>query len=253
MFLSTETVDWDNYFVNIILSSGIKEVRRQWEKHIAFYVGLLDHINSIIPVYETNQTIFEIGSGLGGVLSLLHSHNAQITGSDVSKKAISVGRQLNSLVPYVYCNIETMIPPGRKYGMVLAFEVLEHLTKLENAIRNIQKSVRKGGYFIGTTPYPYSHTTTMRTHVNVHSPDFWRKQFRTCGFSHVRTYPMTLLPFLWRIHPKLNLFFLSIYHFLNGYLQRLYCTRMKCFFVLKPDGHQFISEQTGCSICRADF
>ncbi len=200
-------VNWDAYYRQYVPVSDTRKRMRQWQAHSNFYTQWLVYINKIIPIYKKKINIFEIGSGIGGILTLLSRRGVNVTGSDVSKKAVSVGRILNPKTKYLHFNVETMKLPAARYDRIVAFEVLEHLSKLGTALAHIRDGLKKGGYFIGTTPYPYKKHVTAPTHINVLYPLEWKKLFLKNGFSEVRTYPMSLPPFLWRIHPVLNIIF----------------------------------------------
>lgn len=198
---------WDDYYMNRVQSNKRISAGTQLDLHARWYRNWLSYIEKHIPIFDSSLSSFEIGSGMGGVLTLLSSFGVPIRGSDISKKAMGAFAHKYPIIPYIVYNIEKTLPGEHKYDRVFAFEVLEHLKRPYGAIKNIKKMVKTGGYFIGTTPYPYPHVTTMPTHYSVHPPLYWEKQFKKAGFSCVHTYPMSLPPYLWRIHPKLNLVF----------------------------------------------
>lgn len=199
--------DWDEYYFSKVQTRQLEDLIRHSANHALWYSTWLGYINARVPLYDTRLRVFEIGSGLGGVITLMQQHNVPVTGSDVSPGIVSLSKRIRPDIPYILCNVETGIPLKHPYDRIFAFEVLEHLTKLDNAVTNIYDALKQGGYFVGTTPYPYRHFVDLPTHFNVHGPDFWRQLFRSSGFTSVVTYPMSLPPFLWRIHPKLNFVF----------------------------------------------
>jgi 2-polyprenyl-3-methyl-5-hydroxy-6-metoxy-1,4-benzoquinol methylase len=200
-------VNWDTYYAYHVPVSDRDRLLAKWRGHSNFYRQWLLYIHRIVPIYKKGLRFFEIGSGVGGVLALLADHGAVVEGSDISKRAVTVGKMLNPSVEYRQFNVQTMRLPDARYDRIMAFEVLEHLDKLDHSISNIRHGLKRGGNFIGTTPYPYEKHVTAPTHINVLHPAHWKQLFLKNGFSSVHTYPMSLPPFLWRIHPVLNIIF----------------------------------------------
>lgn len=198
------TINWDNYFTSYIHSSGPGWHRAQLEKYKKWYIPWLAYINKIVPIYKKHLEIFEIGSSIGAVVSLLHEYDILITGSDISKKAVSVAKRLNPNIPFIAYDIEKKIPGTKKYDRIIAFEVLEHLYDIPRSIRNIKKMLKRNGYFIGTSPYPYSKNMLDPTHMHVMFPEYWLKTFKKYGFNDVSVRPISCFPFLWKIHRLLN-------------------------------------------------
>lgn len=191
---SNATVDWDSYYTDRL---------RSLQSHMAWYGSWLTFIHSKVILFKPGLRVFEVGSGSGGVLMLLHTKGVSIVGSDVAKKAREIFHQFNDQVPYRHYDIQNKPRNGESFDRVIAFEVLEHIEHLDRAVENIKKLLHSGGYFIGSTPPDTKNFDP--THINVHEPEYWKRLFEKHGFISVETYPMSFLPFLWRIHPKLNI------------------------------------------------
>ena len=128
-------------------------------------VGLkkLKFILSAIRKYfqEVNKnsniiSILEIGCGEGNITVPLGSLGYQIRAIDVNKQAViqlEIKIKENDLQ-----NIVTSVDDGytfnddKKYDIVIASEVLEHLEDPFRFLVNISKRMRKGSYFIVTIP-----------------------------------------------------------------------------------------------------
>lgn len=147
--------------------------------------------------------VLEIGSGIGGVSALLSDKDWDVTGSDISREMVSSAQATNKNVHFIFCDVQERIPGG--YDAIFGFEVLEHIPKPEKAIRNIHDALKKGGYFIGSTPFPYPKNFTDPTHCSVLYPKEWTTLFKKAHFKNITTYPISFFPFLWRIHKKLNI------------------------------------------------
>jgi SAM-dependent methyltransferase len=194
------TIDWDTYFGSCMYPSNNGWQQTQLELYRKWYVSWLTYIDRIVPIYKKGLESFEIGCGIGAVVSHLCDHGICITGSDISKKAVSIAKRLNPNVSFVVCDIENGIPGTRKYDRIFAFEVLEHLNDISGSVDNIKKHLKCNGYFIGTSPYPYSKNLLDPTHVHVMHPDYWRKIFSKHGFVDVTVRPLSCIPFFWKIH-----------------------------------------------------
>ena len=97
--------------------------------------------------------------------------------------------------------------------MIVALEVLEHIENPSAVIEKIATLLKPGGVFCGTTPYPFrKNIVSDQTHISVLHPENWRRLFSSAKFKAVSISPMSFFPFLWRIHPRLNIrlpFYLS--------------------------------------------
>lgn len=193
---------WDEYFY-----TRYKPVEKEWsdkdlKKYRDWYVTWVPYLFSDIPTSFSSKKLkgLELGAGIGAFTSLLADKGYQMTASDVSSKMIEIGSKVLHPIPYIYVDI---CKPQKKsqYDLVVALEVLEHLNDLDKAVVSIKNFLHKDGWFIGTTPYPFSKNMIDPTHVNVHYPDFWNKLFNKHGFSFVKTYPLTAFPWIWRITP----------------------------------------------------
>ena len=201
---------WDSYF-----KEHLKPLETEWGKkdlqlYRKWYDSWIQHINKKIKLlgYRGKQPeCFEIGSSIGAVTSLLHEKGLSIVGSDISEEIVLAAKKTNPQVEFIYCDIQKGIKTNKKYDIIFAFEVLEHLPKLKNGIRNIYSSLKKGGYFIGSSPYPFKKNFSDPTHCNVKYPYEWKELFYELGFSSIHMYAMSFMPFIWKIHKKLNIIF----------------------------------------------
>lgn len=200
-------MDWNVYYKRRIESDKRVSTCTMLDLHVRWYRNWLAYIEKHIHIFDTSFTSFEIGSGMGGVLKLLSSFGVPVTGSDVSSKAMHTFKAKYRTIPFIVYDVERAQVTEKKYDQVFAFEVLEHIKNPSIAITNIRNLLNRKGRFIGTTPYPYTFALDMPTHCSVHMPSYWRNQFKKAGFSSVETYPMAFPPYLWRIHPNLNIVF----------------------------------------------
>lgn len=194
-------VDWDYYFETCMYPSKTGWHRSNLLLYKRWYRSWLSYIDSFVPIFRPGITAFEFGSGIGAAASCLRDHGVRMTGSDVSRKAVVIARRLSPAIPFVVCNMEEVPKKTSGYDRVFAFEVLEHVSNADDAVKHIKKRLKKEGYFIGTSPPPYKKNLMDKTHVNVQYPEYWKKLFEKNGFHEVSTRPLSCLPFVWRIHP----------------------------------------------------
>jgi len=143
---------------------------------------------------------------------------ASVTGSDVSPLMIANNTTYLPHIPFIYCDCQKVIPVRHTVDYIFAFEVLEHLGRPEKGVRNIYGALKPGGWFIGSTPYPYKKNLNDPTHKNVKYPDAWKRLFVDAGFRNVSCRPLSFPPVLWRIHRLLNIplpFYISLPGFVS--------------------------------------
>lgn len=174
------------------------------EKYKRWYFSWINYIEKKCPRLRTRAKIFEIGSAVGSVAHLLYERGHDVTGSDISGLMVKTAQALCRPIPFVHCDVQKNIPGTKRYDAVLGFEVLEHVYDLPRALANIRKSLLPGGYFIGTSPYPYKKNYLDRTHVNVMYPEDWKRMFMNAGFRMVQVTPMAFFPFFWRLGKYAN-------------------------------------------------
>lgn len=86
----------------------------------------------------------------------------------------------------------------------MAFDVIEHLDKPEEALKNSYEILKKGGVLILTTPNDYKHMSNDPTHINVKKPQDWRNIIRKIGFKNIIVRQITFVPYLYRFNWRLN-------------------------------------------------
>lgn len=200
-----KTNSWDTYF-----QSHYQPLHNEWSKNDViryekWYFSWINYIERKCTVFQKRARVFEIGSAVGAVAKILYDRGHDVTGSDISPLMVRKARELCKPIPFVFCDIQKDIPVRGKFDVIMGFEVLEHVSDLESALRSIKKSLRAGGYFVGTSPYPYPKNFLDKTHVNVKYPNEWKLFFRKQGFREVAVSPMSFLPYFWRVSKYANL------------------------------------------------
>lgn len=178
-------------------------------------------IKTEIGFSESNGTsILEIGSGLGGLYKLLQNDGfvGKYTGLELDPEAVRFANQ--HFNTRVFENNDLLsYRPGQLFDVILAFEVLEHLENPALALAKIKSLFKPGGVFCATSPYPYrKNVLADKTHLYVLHPSNWQRLMDIGGFLQVKIYPMSFLPCIWRLFPKLNIrlpFFVPFKYFIS--------------------------------------
>lgn len=146
--------------------------------------------------------VLEVGCGGGGLLTLLATRGARVTGVDTHMTPLKMAarRRVSSVV----CLDRTDTLPFRSgaFDAVIGQHVLEHITNLELALSEWQRVLKQGGRVALATPnrqYPDAAHFADGDHVHVYSADELRTIVTTAGFTVESC--STLFPYLSRVQP----------------------------------------------------
>ena len=168
-----------------------------------------------------NKKVLEIGSGLGAIANILlkeyefeHYEGIELDGAMAEFTNESIGgyfrnESVDDLRKYV----------GRKYDLIFAFEVMEHLADPIESMSIIKSLLTDDGIFIATSPYPFKKNVLAdKTHLFVLHPESWKVLLRKNNFKNIKAYPMSHLPYIWRINKRFNFripFYVAFRHFIS--------------------------------------
>jgi 2-polyprenyl-3-methyl-5-hydroxy-6-metoxy-1,4-benzoquinol methylase len=96
-------------------------------------------------------SVIDIGCGYGWLLDYFDQAEV-VCGSDISEHALELARKRSPKRNYKYGDIQESINFDLKFDLVLAINVIEHLTQPEKAIKNISASLKPGGIAIVHLP-----------------------------------------------------------------------------------------------------
>lgn len=113
------------------------------------------HYFSWVKPYIKNAKILDVGCWTGPMEQLLKDENCSIIGIDIEEEPLKVVKKCFPRFKFFRKSIIEKEPPFQKntFDIVLFFMVLEHIPKdtESNALRNINKILKKGGSLFLTT------------------------------------------------------------------------------------------------------
>lgn len=118
------------------------------------YINILPPLNAALN--KKVKDVLDIGCGSGTISLYLGSKGFNVTGIDISKKAIAACQESAKNLDQKTCkfyisNFPNKILP-RKYDLVFFSEVIEHLPDDDLALKKIHRLLKPGGILFLSTP-----------------------------------------------------------------------------------------------------
>lgn len=201
-----------DYFKNYIGSDNSKSVRNK------------RRIKEILK-YKKNGKLLEIGCAKGDFIKLAGNY-FNVEGLDISSYAVNYARKFTGK-NISKLNVEKGKLRNNYYDTVVAFNIFEHLKNPQRVIGKVYKSLKKGGFLIGSVPNNFGFiggVSTIianffdRTHKFTPSPGIWFKIFKNEGFKKIlffgevtitRNNSFYITPLFWKYF-SFNLIFICI-------------------------------------------
>lgn len=184
---------------------------------------------SIFPqIYSfRNKKVLEVGSSYGGFINNLNKAGfSDVTASDMNKSLLS--EKIKN--KYINMDITNTSKQIKKYDVIFAFDVLEHILASEDAVKKIFSLLSKDGLFIFSVPYPKKHNLYDPYHINMHYPNYWVNMFKKNRFNLLKLEEITFLPYIWR--------YLKPFFFFKWPMQHRIFTS-EIFFIFKKNTNWF--------------
>lgn len=192
---------WFKRAVGNFTSSDL-EISRRW------FWGWFKKLNQYVPVLQgKGRTVLEIGCSIGGMASLFSQRGFEVYASDISSYAVARAKKLSPQIHFYTFDIQKGIPIRKKFDIIVALEVVEHLAHPKRALTHMYKSLKTGGTVVFSSPYPYSWSYSDPTHINVKYPHQWIKMMTEVGFKNTTYHRFSLLPFFYRLHKIFHIIF----------------------------------------------
>lgn len=179
-FTEADVLEWTKWF------------RTQW----AF-------IRTKVPL-DSGCSVLEIGAGFGGFYSLIEDQEiGSYLGLDLDPDVVDFANSFFKTDRFEFKSLAEIA--NRVFDNIFAFEVLEHIQNPSEVVSQVFDGLSDGGYFCGTTPFPYRwNIESDETHVSVLHPMNWKRLFMLEGFRSVDTFAMSFLPLIWRLDGRAN-------------------------------------------------
>lgn len=207
----------------------------------AFVMARYQQVVKLI-LQRSNQKVLDIGCGDGVLLSFIKE--GSLFGVDLDQSSLNYGAS-RVKAKFIQAAADKLPFKANFFDVVLATEIIEHLTQPEKLIQEANRVLKPSGYLILTTPVKQPGKLTDKLHVQEFSPTELRNLLRpyfqqiSITQSHPlclkKIYTFTLFKF-GRFHLDLFRWLINIWVFLTGFnpfnlrlgrSSQLFCTGQK--------------------------
>lgn len=172
------------------------------ERNKNWFFGWFSSLHEWVDFTHGNgRKVLEIGCSIGAASLLLAERGFSVTATDISPYAIQRAKKVarHPNLSFKILDVDRSHPTlEKKFDIIIAFEVIEHLDDPTAALRNLKAMLKPGGALICSTPPPYQYVWFDATHVSVYPEWMWRQIFRKAGFTTVRCKQIGFVPFFYR-------------------------------------------------------
>ncbi len=158
-------------------------------------------VYSTIKKYsEQVRNICEIGCGVGNLSSKLGRKGYKVDAFDLDRNAVALAKRhnKNNNVNFFTKDVLTL-RTNKKYDMVLAIEVIEHIKNDAIAIKNIARILKKNGFLLVTVPVNEKYRTEFDNrsgHIRRYTEKDLAEKLKKYGFRIIKTKYFNF-PLLW--------------------------------------------------------
>jgi 2-polyprenyl-3-methyl-5-hydroxy-6-metoxy-1,4-benzoquinol methylase len=141
---------------------------------------------------KPNDKILEIGCGIGSVVFEMSKKGYDIIGIDLSREVIEYGRKKYGDIRLEVQPAEALPYDDESFDVVLSFDLLEHIARVDRHISEVHRVLRKDGFYLFQTPNKYSNAIfetlyhkTLKwrwAHPSLHTPGQLRRRLSRNGF-----------------------------------------------------------------------
>ena len=162
-------------------------------------LGWIRFLDRYLPLKSGfGKKVLEIGCSIGAFSKILKERGFEITATDVSPYIINKAKEIQKDIDFRVLDIEKGGDLRDKYDYIFCFETIEHLKNPAKGLTNMKSALRKGGVIVISTPFLTKRSLADPTHINVHSPSYWKNLAKKLRFSKGRVIFASFIPFLYR-------------------------------------------------------
>jgi len=106
---------------------------------------------------KKDEKILDIGFGSGIMLKMLTERRCNTYGVDISSEAVEFIKKTNKKAKVKVCDAQKLDFPDNSFDKVVCSEVIEHLKKPDELLKEVYRILKPKGRFIISTPNYLSH------------------------------------------------------------------------------------------------
>ncbi len=135
----------------------------------------------------------ELGCGIGNIAAFLQEQGVSMIASDISQTAIDHAQKAHPEIDFRQHSAESLPYEDQCFDLVMSFDVLEHLSDVEQHLCEVRRVLKPGGSYLLQTPNKLSNSVfeTLKCrsmawkkyHPSLHFYGQLRRRFRRNGFS----------------------------------------------------------------------
>lgn len=145
-------------------------------------------------VLSRQAKILEIGSGKGRLLNHFFKQGYDIRGVELNQAYIAASRELFGELPLSAVDSEKLPATDGSLDIVMSFDVFEHIPDIDGHLREVNRVLKPGGYYLVQTPNKWTNAVfeTFRwksltawkvQHCSLHSFRELRRRCEKHGFN----------------------------------------------------------------------
>ncbi len=163
-----------------------KHVHSLYIAHLSRYLFAIDYFQEKRVVVNK---VLDAGCGSGYGSKELSKHFPKIIGIDVSEEAVnySLRNYSDPKIEFRVMDLHNLDFIDASFDAVINFEVIEHLDRQEDVIRDFKRILKPGGYLIISTPYNHGNASKNPYHPNELNLDQFKELVLT-SFKDVEIY-----------------------------------------------------------------
>jgi len=141
-----------------------------------------DQVDRFIKKFNPKR-VLDIGCAKGFMVEDFRKRGVEAWGIDISTYAINHAPE--SIRKYLICGDAADFVAFKEFDLIIAIETLEHIRRLDHALKNVFYALSNDGYFWVSVPfYAKGIKLTMEdvSHLHRHNMEWWINKIESHGF-----------------------------------------------------------------------